>query len=59
MTLAMKKFGESYMGFAVGVIFGAIVATLTSYSIFAIAGGDLEQAELLQIRDCLIERINE
>ena len=55
----MKKFGESYMGFAVGVIFGAIVATLTSYSIFAIAGGDLEQAELLQIRDCLVERINE
>ena len=54
----MKKFGESYVGFAVGVIFGAIIATLTSYSIFAIAGGDLEQAELLQIRECLVERMS-
>ena len=54
----MKKFGESYVGFAIGVIFGAIVATLTSYSIFAIAGGDMDQAEFLQIRECLVERIN-
>ena len=55
----MKKFGESYMGFAVGVIFGAIVATLTSYSIFAIAGGDMTSAEYLQIKECLLERIYE
>ena len=55
----MKKLGSTYVGFAVGVIFGSIVATLTSYSIFAIAGGNLEQAELLQIRECLVERINE
>ncbi len=55
----MKKLGSNYAGFAMGVIFGAIIATLTSYSIFAIAGGNLEQAELLQIKDCLIERINE
>ena len=55
----MKKLGSSYMGFAVGVIFGAIVATLTSYSIFAIAGGDMTQAEYLQIKECLLERINE
>ena len=54
----MKKFGESYVGFAIGVIFGAIVAPLTSYSIFTIAGGDMDQAEFLQIRECLIERIN-
>ena len=54
----MKKLGSGYIGLTVGVVFGAIVATLTSYSIFAIAGGDLEQAELLQIRDCLVERIN-
>ena len=55
----MKKLGSTYVSFAIGVIFGSVVATLTSYSIFAIAGGDLEQAELLQIRECLVERINE
>ena len=46
------------MGFAVGVVFGAIVATLTSYSIFAIAGGDMTSAEYLQIKECLLERLN-
>ena len=55
----MKKFGSGYVGFALGVIFGAIVATLTSYSIFAIAGGDMSSAEYLQIKECLLERINE
>ena len=55
----MKKLSSGYMGFAVGVVFGAIVATLTSYSIFAIAGGDMSSAEYLQIKECLLERINE
>ena len=55
----MKKLSSGYMGFAVGVVFGAIVATLTSYSIFAIAGGDMTSAEYLQIKECLLERIYE
>ncbi len=55
----MKKFGAGYLAVGVGVIFGAIIATLTSYSIFAIAGGDMTQAEYLQIKECLLERINE
>tara|TARA_R110000744_G_scaffold143270_1_gene255098 strand:+ start:1497 stop:1664 length:168 start_codon:yes stop_codon:yes gene_type:complete len=54
----MKKLSSGYMGFAVGVVFGAIVATLTSYSIFAIAGGDMTSAEYLQIKECLLERLN-
>ena len=55
----MKKLGTGYVGFAIGVVFGAVIATLTSYSIFAIAGGDMTQAEYLQIKECLLERINE
>jgi len=55
----MKNLGTGYMGFAIGVVFGAVIATLTSYSIFAIAGGDMTQAEYLQIKDCLIERLHE
>ena len=54
-----KRFGSSYIGFSLGVIFGAIVATLTSYIIFAMAGGDMTQAEYLQIRECLVERLYE
>ena len=54
-----KKLGTGYVGFGLGVIFGAIVATLTSYIIFAIAGGDMTQAEYLQIRECLVERLYE
>ena len=53
----MKKLSSGYMGFAVGVVFGAIIATLTSYSIFAIAGGDMTSAEYLQIKECLLERL--
>ena len=55
----IRNVGSGYIGFGLGVIFGAIVATLTSYIIFAMAGGDMTQAEYLQIRDCLIERLNE
>ena len=47
------------MGFAVGTIFGAIVATLTSYYVFSIALGDPDAATIFGIQDCLIERINE
>ena len=55
----IRKLGAGYIGFAVGVIFGAIVATLTSYIVFTITLGDLDSARVLQIQDCLLERINE
>ena len=55
----IKNLGSGYIGFGLGVIFGAIVATLTSYIIFAMAGGDMTQAEYLQIRECLVERLYE
>ena len=55
----IKKLGAGYIGFATGVVFGAIVATLTSYYIFDAAGGDISQMEILGIQECLIERINE
>ena len=55
----MKNLGAGYVGFIIGVIFGAVVATLTSYYIFDAAGGDISQMEILGIQECLIERINE
>ena len=54
-----KKLGAGYIGFAVGVIFGSIIATLTSYYIFEAAYGSPAAAKVLAIQECLLERINE
>ena len=53
-----KKLGAGYIGFAVGVIFGSIIATLTSYYIFEAALGSPDAGKILQIQECLQERIN-
>ena len=54
----VKKLGAGYLGFAVGVIFGSIIATLTSYYIFEAALGSPDAGRILQIQECLQERIN-
>ena len=53
----MKKLGTSYLVFGIGVIFGAIIATLTSYYIFEAALGSPDASRILQIEDCLEEKI--
>lgn len=55
----IKKIGSSYMGFAIGTLFGAVISTLTSYYIFSIAMGDPDAAVILGIQECLEERLNE
>tara|TARA_B100000900_G_scaffold386431_1_gene376901 strand:- start:397 stop:570 length:174 start_codon:yes stop_codon:yes gene_type:complete len=55
--MSVKKLGAGYIGFATGVIFGAIIATLTSYYIFETALGSPDAAKILQIQECLEERI--
>tara|TARA_Y100001938_G_scaffold148867_1_gene233813 strand:+ start:395 stop:568 length:174 start_codon:yes stop_codon:yes gene_type:complete len=55
----IKKLGVGYLGFTVGVIFGAIVATLTSYYVFETAYGSPAAAKVLRIEECLLERVNE
>mgnify|MGYP001190741512 FL=1 len=54
----IKKLGSGYVGFAIGVIFGAVVATLTSYYVFETALGSPDAGKIFQIQDCLIEKIN-
>ena len=54
----VKNLGAGYLGFAMGVVFGAIVATLTSYYIFEAALGSPDAGKILQIQECLQERIN-
>ena len=53
----VKNLGAGYLGFAMGVVFGAIVATLTSYYIFETALGSPDAASVLQIQECLQERL--
>jgi len=53
----MKTLGKGYLAFGVGVIFGAIIATLTSYYIFETALGSPDAGRVLQIQECLQERI--
>jgi hypothetical protein len=48
---------KKYIEFTVGVIFGASVATIVSYFIFSVIGGDVDVLRLLQIQSCLLERI--
>jgi hypothetical protein len=52
----IKVWIKKYLEFGLGTIFGAIVATITTYIVFQIAGGDIDQAKFLQIQDCLIEK---
>tara|TARA_R100000908_G_C3602343_1_gene56688 strand:+ start:74 stop:259 length:186 start_codon:yes stop_codon:yes gene_type:complete len=54
----LKKLGSGYVGFAIGVIFGAIVATLTSYYVFEAALGSPDAARVFQIQECLVEKLN-
>jgi len=53
----MKKLGTGYLACGLGVIFGAIIATLTSYYIFEAALGSPDAVKMLQIEECLEERV--
>lgn len=53
----LKTFIKKYIEFTVGTIFGATVATITSYFVFAAVVGDVDVLKLLNIQACLLERI--
>ena len=53
----IKMWMKKYLEFGLGTIFGAIVATITTYVVFQVAGGDIDQARFLQIQECLVEKL--
>ena len=53
----IKMWMKKYLEFGLGTIFGAIVATITTYVVFQVAGGDIDQARFLQIQKCLVEKL--
>jgi hypothetical protein len=54
-----KKFIKNYLFFGLGVVFGSTIATLVTYCVFAISHGTPTAAKVLQIQDCLEEKISE
>jgi hypothetical protein len=54
-----KKLIKNYLFFGLGVVFGSVIATVVTYTVFAISYGTPSAARVLQIQDCLEERINE
>lgn len=54
-----KNLLKNYLFFGLGVIFGSVIATLITYVIFSISHGTPSAAKVLQIQECLEEKINE
>jgi hypothetical protein len=54
-----KTFIKSYLVFGLGVIFGATVSTVVTYSTMTFAYGSPDAAKIFQIKECLEEKNNE
>lgn len=54
-----KKLLKNYLFFGLGVIFGSVIATLVTYTVFVISHGTPTAAKVLQIQSCLEEKIND
>ncbi len=54
-----KNFLKNYLFFGIGVIFGSVIATFITYTIFAVSHGTPSAAKVLQIQECLEDKIND
>jgi len=54
-----KKLFKSYFVFGLGVLFGSIISSFVTYAIMAFAHGNPDAVKILQIQQCLEEKINE
>lgn len=62
MVLSMrlfKKLIKNYLFFGLGVIFGSVISTFVTYAVFSISYGTPTAAKVLQIQECLEDKINE
>jgi hypothetical protein len=59
MIRLIKKIIKSYLVFGLGVVFGAIIASVISWAIMTIAHGNPDLEKFLDVRECLEEKINE
>ena len=54
-----KKLVKNYLFFGLGVVFGSVISTFITYAVFSISHGTPNAAKVLQIQECLEEKINE
>jgi high-affinity Fe2+/Pb2+ permease len=57
MFSKLKKLGASYIAFGIGTIFGSIVASVVGTMIYQVVNGNEDAAKILQITECLEERV--
>ena len=57
MFSKLKKLGASYIAFGLGTIFGSIVASIMGTMIYQVVNGNEDAARILQITECLEERV--
>ena len=57
MFSKLKKLGASYIAFGIGTIFGSIVASVVGTMIYQVINGNEDAAKILQITECLEERV--
>lgn len=55
----LRRLIKSYLVFGLGVVFGAVIASLISWAIMTIAHGNPDLEKFLDVRECLEEKINE
>ncbi len=53
----LKKVGASYIAFGIGTIFGSVIASVIGTLIYQIVSGNEDAAKILQITECLEERV--
>jgi len=54
-----KRLFKSYLVFGLGVIFGSTISSLVTYAIMAFSYGSPDAIKILQIQQCLEEKISE
>jgi hypothetical protein len=59
MFSKIKKLGASYIAFGLGTIFGSIIASVVGSMIYQVVNGNEDAAKILQITECLEERVIE
>jgi len=55
----IKKIIKSYLAFGLGVLFGAAIAATVSWAVMSVSYGNPDLEKILDIRECLKEKIDE
>ncbi len=54
-----KKIVKSYFALGIGMIMGAVIASVVSWAFMTIAYGNPDLERTLKIKECLEEKLNE